>query len=81
MKELLEYILKCLVDKKEAVIVEEIPADGFTSLLISADQDDLGKIIGKGGKIIKALRTVVNASAAKKGSKCLLKINEGVGSS
>jgi len=66
MKELLLYILKGLVDKpKEIKISEEVDSEGRIMLKISADPDDIGKIIGRNGKIIRAIRNLVKIRAIK----------------
>ncbi|MCL2573011.1 MAG: KH domain-containing protein [Defluviitaleaceae bacterium] len=63
MKELLEVIAKKLVDNPEAVSVAELPADKGIVLELRVAQVDMGKVIGKQGKIAKAIRTVVRAAA------------------
>ncbi|MBC7766082.1 MAG: KH domain-containing protein [Hyphomonadaceae bacterium] len=64
MKELLEYIAKSLVNETDAVMVTEI-SRGEDALLLElrVAPEDMGKVIGKQGKIAKAIRTVVKASA------------------
>jgi len=63
MKELLEIIAKKLVDNPEDVSVTEMPADKGVVLELRVAQGDMGKVIGKQGKIAKAIRTVVRAAA------------------
>jgi len=63
MKELLTLIAKGLVDNPDAVVVNEIPGDRTTVLELKVDPDDMGKVIGKQGKIAKAIRAVVKAAA------------------
>lgn len=65
MKELVEMVAKSLVDKPEEVVVTERKRDKTTIIELKVAQDDMGKVIGKSGKIAKAIRTVVNACAAK----------------
>ncbi len=65
MKELVEYIVKALVDKPEEVIVTETEGESVTILEIKVSQSDVGKVIGKEGRIANAIRTVVKAAAAK----------------
>lgn len=65
MKELVELVAKSLVDKPEQVVVTEKKRDKTTIIELKVAQEDMGKVIGKGGKIAKAMRTVVNAAAAK----------------
>ncbi|GMO67824.1 MAG: KH domain-containing protein [Treponemataceae bacterium] len=63
-KELIEYIAKSLVNQPESVTVREGAenADGFTVLELRVAQDDIGKVIGKFGRIAKAMRTLLSAS-------------------
>ena len=62
--ELVEYLARRLVDEPEAVRVEEIERDGDTILQLHVAKDDVGKVIGRQGRITRALRTVVRASSA-----------------
>jgi len=63
MKDLLILIAKGLVDNPDAVSVNEIPGERTTVLELKVAQEDMGKVIGKQGKIAKAIRTVVKAAA------------------
>ena len=66
MKEFIEYIAKNLVDKPEAVIVEEIHEDdNRIKFILQVDDIETGKVIGKMGKTAKAIRTLLSAVAAK----------------
>lgn len=65
MKDFLEYLAKSIVDKPESVIVSESNNEGFISLSLTVDPLDMGKVIGKGGRIIKALRDLVRILAVK----------------
>ncbi len=65
MKETLIYLLKELVDHPEDIIVEEITEETRTVLTIHAHPDDMGRIIGKSGRIIKAIRDLIKIIAAK----------------
>lgn len=65
MKELIEYIVKNLVDKPEEVEVKEISGESSTSIGISVAEDEAGKVIGKEGRIVNALRTIAKAAGAK----------------
>ncbi|GLI33599.1 KH domain-containing protein [Desulforhabdus amnigena] len=64
MKELVEYLVKSLADRPEEVILEEHEDDETVFLELKIAPDDLGKIIGKGGNTINAIRTVVQAAAS-----------------
>ena len=65
MKELLTYIARNLVDHPDAVEVTEHAGDGETVLELRVASEDMGKVIGKQGRIAKAIRTVVKAATAK----------------
>ena len=65
MKGLVEVIAKALVDNPDAVVVEETEKDDSTVIVIKVAESDMGKVIGKQGRIAKALRTVVRAAAIK----------------
>ncbi len=67
MKDFLTYLVSQIVDKPDAVAVEEKAGDqGITNLVVSVDPEDMGKVIGKSGRIIKALRDLVRVLAIKK---------------
>jgi predicted RNA-binding protein YlqC (UPF0109 family) len=65
MKELLENIAKSLVDYPDEVYVNEIQNEKSIILELRVSKDDMGKVIGKQGRIAKAIRTVVKAAAVK----------------
>ena len=74
MKELVEVIIKALVDNPEGVTVTE-KQDGRTTVLeVRVADGDMGKVIGKQGRIAKALRTVVNAAAIRENKKVTVEI-------
>ena len=62
VKQTLEYILKSITSKEDNVVVEEHQEDGLNVFEIIAPQEIIGKIIGKEGKIIKSIRTIINLS-------------------
>ena len=75
MKELLEILAKNLVDNPDVVSVNEIvEEDGTIVLELSVAEDDMGKVIGKQGRIAKAIRTVVKAAAIHSDKKVVVKI-------
>jgi predicted RNA-binding protein YlqC (UPF0109 family) len=75
MKELLEYLARGLVDEPEEVSVEEFEEDNGTVVLeLCVAEGDYGKVIGRGGRTVGALRTVVAASAAGQNRRVLLDI-------
>jgi predicted RNA-binding protein YlqC (UPF0109 family) len=65
MTELLEFLVKALVEDPEAVVVEELEEDGDLIYEISVAEDDLGRVIGKGGRIANAIRTIAKAAAVR----------------
>jgi uncharacterized protein len=73
-KELVTYIVKALVDSPEEVDINVIEGEKSTILELKVKQDDIGKVIGKHGRIAKAIRTILNASATKSGKRAVLEI-------
>lgn len=65
MVELVKYIAQSLVEKPEAVDVREVDTEDGVVIELRVDADDMGKVIGKQGRIAKAIRTVVKAASAK----------------
>ena len=65
MKDLTLYLLSFLISKPESMSVEETENDYGTVLTIKVDKEDMGRVIGKGGKIIRSLRDVVKILAVK----------------
>ena len=74
MAELLAYLARELVDDPEAVRVEAEDRDGSLVLLLHVAPDDIGKVIGRGGPIVRGLRPVVRASAVREGQRVLVEI-------
>lgn len=74
MGELVEYIAKALVDNPEEVSVNEIEGSQSVIIELKVAQEDMGKIIGKQGRIAKAIRTVVKAAAIKENKRAVVEI-------
>ena len=74
MKQLIEYLVKELVDDPEQVDISEVPGDEATTYEVRVAPDDLGKVIGKQGRIANALRTVAKAAAMKHKRKVYVEI-------
>ncbi len=74
MKELVEVLAKALVDHPEEVVVTESEKDGATVLELKVAADDMGKVIGKQGRIAKAIRVLVKSKAAKDDKKVIVEI-------
>ena len=77
MRELLEYLVRSLVDEPGEVRVEEFEEDDGTLVLeLSVADDDYGQVIGRGGRTAQALRTVIKAAAVKDNRRVLVDIVE-----
>ncbi|MBE5969114.1 MAG: KH domain-containing protein [Lachnospiraceae bacterium] len=74
MKELVEIIAKSLVDSPDEVVVTEREENGSLYVDLSVAADDMGKVIGKQGRIAKAIRGVVKAAASKENKKVVVEI-------
>ena len=74
MRELVEVITKALVDDPESVVVKERAEKKTTVLEVKVGDSDMGKVIGKQGRIAKAIRSVVKAAAAKEDKKVVVDI-------
>ena len=74
MKELVAVIAKALVDDPESVVVNEREEKKTTVLEVRVAESDMGKVIGKQGRIAKAIRSVVKAAAAKEDKKVIVDI-------
>ncbi|NLV71219.1 MAG: KH domain-containing protein [Actinobacteria bacterium] len=74
MKELLEFLARSLVDHPEQVRVEETESSDGVLLRLTVAKEDVGKVIGKQGRIARAIRTVVKASAVKDGKQATVEI-------
>ena len=73
-KDLIEYIVKSLVDEPSEVSVNVVEGEKSTILELRVNPNDIGKVIGKNGRIAKALRTVLQAATAKAGKYTVLEI-------
>ncbi len=74
MKELLEFIAKSMVSEPDAVNVEETVQENAVVLTLHVGENDMGKVIGKQGRIAKAIRTVVKAAASHENKKVTVDI-------
>ena len=73
-KELVEFMVKSLVDKPEEVSINVIEGEKSTILELHVAEGDVGKVIGKQGRIAKAIRTILSASATRDGKRAVLEI-------
>lgn len=76
MKDILLTLVKSIVDAPDAVNVDETDDNGFVTLTISVAQEDMGKVIGKEGKVIRALRNAMKIPAMKQGKKVQIQLAE-----
>jgi uncharacterized protein len=76
MRDTVEMIVKALVDETEAVDVREIERDGTTRIEVRVAQSDMGKVIGKQGRTVRALRSLVYAAGLKKHRRFVLDVVE-----
>ncbi|GDX62131.1 UPF0109 protein [Candidatus Levyibacteriota bacterium] len=76
MKDTLSYIISALVDNQEEVRIEEIEEDGIITFNIKVAKEDMGKVIGKEGKIIRAIRNVMKIPAIKMNKRVAISLQE-----
>ena len=74
MKELIEYIAKSLVDDPSQVTVNEVGTANSIIIELHVASSDMGRVIGKGGRVANAMRTLVRVAAAKEGKRVTLEI-------
>ncbi len=74
MRDLVLWLARELVDRKDAVKVDAIERDRSTVFELTVDPDDLGRVIGRGGKTAKAFRTVLDYAARREGKRAVLDI-------
>lgn len=75
MVELVRYIARSLVEKPDAVDVREVENADSIVIELRVDADDMGKVIGKQGRIAKAIRVVMRAAAVRQGEKVIVEID------
>jgi uncharacterized protein len=76
MQTFLDFIVKGLVNHPEAVTVTEVPKEGMTIYEVRMHPDDVGKVIGRQGITINAIRSLLLAGSAKRGLRCTMEIVE-----
>ena len=74
MQEMLLVMVRALVDEPDAVRVDEIEEDGDLVFEITVDEDDLGRVIGRGGRVANALRSLARAAAVREERRVLVDI-------
>jgi len=76
MKELIEYIAKSLVDHPEQIVVREFGGGDRIRLELAVAREDMGRVIGKGGKVANAIRTMLRVAAEREGKQATLDVVE-----
>jgi uncharacterized protein len=76
MRELVEFLVRALVDDPEAVSVEELNDNGDIVLEVRVASDDLGRVIGREGRVANAIRTIAKAAATVEGGRVMVEIVE-----
>lgn len=76
MKKTLDFLIASIVDKPEKISIEEQEQNGIVNFTITVDKDDMGKVIGKNGRVIKAIRNVMKIPAIKNGKKIYINLSE-----
>ncbi len=74
MKELIEYIAKAIADDPDSVVVTETEEEDRILIRLEVAPEDKGKIIGRQGRVVQAMRTLLRVSAVKKGTRATLEI-------
>lgn len=74
MRDLVEYLCRALVDNPDEVSVEEVEENGDIVLEITVAADDIGRVIGRGGRIANAIRTVAKAASAREDRRVIVDI-------
>ena len=76
MKKALSYIVSAIVDDPKQIKISEEETEGVVNFTVTVAKEDMGKIIGKNGKVIKAIRNVVKIPAIKLGKKIYISLSE-----
>lgn len=76
MKDVLEYIVKAIVDAPDSITIDEEDLDGVVTYTIHAAKEDMGKLIGKQGKVIRSIRNVMKIPAMKEHKKVQIQLGE-----
>jgi len=74
MKEMIEYVVKGIVDNPEDVRVTQVGGETSIIFELRVHQDDIGKVIGKNGRTVNAIRTLLNVMAARRGVRASLEV-------
>ena len=76
MKDILTFIVSSIVEKEDKVEITEVEEDGVLNFNIKVDPSEMGRVIGKGGKVIRAIRNVMKIPAMKNNKKIYINLSE-----
>jgi predicted RNA-binding protein YlqC (UPF0109 family) len=76
MRDLVEFLVRALVADPDAVRVEELDSNGDTVFEVHVADDDLGRVIGRDGRVANAIRTITKAAATREGGRVMVEIVE-----
>jgi predicted RNA-binding protein YlqC (UPF0109 family) len=76
MKDILLNIITAIVDNPDKIEIKEEEIEGVTNFIVTVAPEDMGKIIGKGGKVIRAIRNVMKIPAIKNGKRIFISLTE-----
>lgn len=76
MKDTLAYIVSSIVDNADAIVIDEQEEEGVTNYIIHVSKEDIGKVIGKEGKIIRAIRNIMKIPAIKQNKRIHVSVAE-----
>ena len=76
MNEALQFIVKSIVDNPDKVSIGEQDDNGILNLIVTVSKEDMGKVIGKEGKVIRSIRNIMKIKAMKTGKKINISLNE-----
>jgi predicted RNA-binding protein YlqC (UPF0109 family) len=74
LKELIELIIKGIVDKPDKIEISQVVGENTLIFEVKVDPDDIGKVIGRQGRNIKSIRTIINAAAQKDNKRVIIEI-------
>lgn len=76
MKDTLSYLVRAIVDDPESVQIDETEDDGVVNLIITVSKDDMGRVIGKEGKVIRSIRNIMKVKAIKENKRISVSLAE-----
>lgn len=79
MKDAISYILASIVENKDKIQITQESEEDFINFKISVDKEDMGRVIGKNGKVIRAIRNVIKIPAIKQNKKINILLEENLG--